>query len=341
MLRIPRTLLTLLAASAVSSLPVGGALAQKAPDSINFRLEWRLTGYHLPFYWAQAKGYYKDSNLDVTIKEGSGSGTTINLVGSGQEDLGFADYLLMAAAATKGMKAKAIYGIVQDGAWAVISHTDNPIKKPQDLVGRSIAATADQKPLLDLFLRANGVDPSSVTVRVTNAATRNTVFDQGQVDALLSITIGSPMDLVVRAEQGKSKPLHFMPFAEYGIAPQGQGLLGNTDYLARNPDVVRRFIAATARGFKDTSKPENFEEAIKIAIEASKASPDRAPSVRLQWNDTLQHLRTKNNQGRALGWMSEKDWENSVDILRKTGMVTGEVKIGDLYTNDFIPAETN
>jgi NitT/TauT family transport system substrate-binding protein len=339
-LRIPRTLLTLLAASVASSLPVG-ALAQKAPDSINFRLEWRLTGYHLPFYWAQAKGYYKNSNLDVAIKEGSGSGTTINLVGSGQEDLGFADYMLMAAAATKGMKAKAIYGIVQDGAWAVISHTDNPIKRPQDLVGRSIAATADQKPLLDLFLRANGVDPSSVAVRVTSAATRNTVFDQGQVDALLSITIGSPMDLVVRAEQGKSKPLHFMPFAEYGIAPQGQGLLGNTEYLARNPDVVRRFIAATARGFKDTSKLENFEEAIKIAIEASKANPDRAPSVRLQWKDTLQHLRTKNNQGKPIGWMSEKDWENSVDILRKTGMVTGEVKIGDLYTNDFVPTETN
>jgi NitT/TauT family transport system substrate-binding protein len=333
---------TLLAAGLVLGLPAGGeALAQKAPDSLNFRLEWRLTGYHLPFYWAQAKGYFRDSNLDVTIKEGSGSGTTINLVGSGQEDLGFADYMLMAAAATKGMKTKAVFGIVQDGAWAVISHTDNPVKKPQDLVGRSIAATADQKPLLDLFLRANGVDPSTVTVRVTSATTRNTVFDQGQVDALLSITIGSPMDLVVRAEQGKSKPLHFMPFAEYGIAPQGQGLLANIDYLARNPDVVRRFIAATARGFKEASKPDNFDEAIKIAMEASKASPERARSVRLQWTDTLNHLHTKNNQGKPLGWMSEKDWENSVDILRKTGMVTGEVKIGDLYTNDFIPAEPN
>jgi NitT/TauT family transport system substrate-binding protein len=336
-----RTLLVLLAAAVAPSMPSGGALAQKSPDTINFRLEWRLTGYHLPFYWAQAKGYYKDGNLDVIIKEGSGSGTTINLVGSGQEDLGFADYMLMAAAVSKGMKAKAIFGIVQDGAWAVISHTDKPVKKPQDLVGRSVVATADQKPLLDVFLRANGVDPSSVTVRVTSAATRNTVFDQGQVDALLSITIGSPMDLVVRADEGKSKPLHFMPFAEYGIAPQGQGLLGYPDYLARNPDAVRRFLAATARAFKETSRPENFEEAIKIAVEASKASPERAASVRLQWKDTLLHLRTKNNEGKPIGWMSERDWENTVDILRKTGMVTGDVRIGELYTNDFIPAETN
>jgi NitT/TauT family transport system substrate-binding protein len=339
--RMMRTLLVLLVASAASGLPSAGAFAQKAPDTINFRLEWRLTGYHLPFYWAQAQGYYKDANLEVIIKEGSGSGTTINLVGSGQEDLGFADYMLMASAVSKGMKAKAIFGIVQDGAWAVISHTDKPVKKPQDLVGRSVAATPDQKPLLDVFLRANGVDPSSVTVRVTSAATRNTVFDQGQVDALLSITIGSPMDLVVRADEGKSKPLHFMPFAEYGIAPQGQGLLGYTDYVARNPDVVRRFIAATTRAFSEISKPENFDGAIKIAVESSKASPERVPSVRLQWKDTLLHLRTKNNEGKPLGWMSEKDWENTVDILRKTGMVTGEFKMGELYTNEFIPAETN
>ena len=54
-----------------------------------------------------------------------------------------------------------------------------------------------------------------------------------------------------------------VPFAEYGIAPQGQGLLGYTEYVARNPDAVRRFIAATTRAFKETSRPENFDEAIK------------------------------------------------------------------------------
>jgi NitT/TauT family transport system substrate-binding protein len=330
----------LLALAMLSTVASGNAEAQGSPDKINFRLEWRLTGYHLPFYWAQAKGYYKAANVDVAMKEGSGSGQTINLVGSKQEDLGFADYMLMAAAASKGMKVKAIFGIVQDGAWAIISHTDQPINKPEDLVGRSIAATADQKPLLDLFMRINNINPESVTVRVTNAATRNTVFDQGQVDGLLSIIIGSPMDLVVRAQEGKSKRVQFMPFANFGLTPQGQGLLGNTEYLERNPDAVRRFLAATSRAFAETSKPENIEEAVGIAIAGSGASPERASSVKLQWRDTLNHLHTKNNQGKPVGWMSEKDWVNSVDILRKTGMVTSDVPIAQLYTNEFIPADT-
>ena len=125
------------------------------------------------------------------------------------------------------------------------------------------------------------------------------------------------------------------------VSPPRDRVCSATPIIARNPDAVRRFLAATARAFKETSRPENFEEAIKIAVEASKASPERAASVRLQWKDTLLHLRTKNNEGKPIGWMSEKDWENTVDILRKTGMVTGDVRIGELYTNDFIPAETN
>src|SRR5690606_26988805 len=111
-----------------------------------------------------------------------------------------------------------------------------------------------------------------VTIRVTNPATRNTVFDQDQVDGMMSITIGSPMDLVVRANQGKSKPLHFMSFAEFGVAPQGQGIIANQEFLAKRPLIAKRFITATARAFDEASKPENIDKAAKIAIEASGAS---------------------------------------------------------------------
>ena len=29
-----------------------------AADAVSFRLDWTLSGYHLPFYWAKEKGYY-------------------------------------------------------------------------------------------------------------------------------------------------------------------------------------------------------------------------------------------------------------------------------------------
>ena len=51
-----------------------------AADAVSFRLDWTLSGYHLPFYWAREKGYYSAENLDVDIKEGAGSGKTVALM---------------------------------------------------------------------------------------------------------------------------------------------------------------------------------------------------------------------------------------------------------------------
>jgi len=324
-------------ACAALLLGFASANAHAAEDKLSVRLDWRLTGYQVPFYWAKAKGYYRDSNLDVEIKEGSGSGATINLVSSGQDDIGFADYLLMASSASKGMHVKAIYGVVQDGAWAIISHTDKPIKTPDDLIGRSIATTADHKALLDLFIKMRNLPADKITIRVVNGATRNTVFDQEQVDGMFSITIGSPMDLVVRAQQGKGKPLHFMPFAEFGLAPQGQGIIAGETALTTKRDATTRFMAATAKAFREASKPENIAEAVAIAVRDSGASEERTASVTLQWEDTLKHLHTSDTQGKPTGWMSEKDWSASLDILRKTDRLGSPMEAKALFTNEFIP----
>ena len=174
----------------------------------------------------------------MEIKDGAGSGKTVSLMAGQQDDIGLADYMLMAGGVAKGMKLKGIYAVVQNGAWAVISAADNPIAKPQDLIGKSVAVTADHKALLDLLLAANKIPPDKVSIRVTSAATRNTVFVNGQVDSFVSVIIGSPLDLVVRARQGKGKPLHFMKFEDFGVAPLGQGVVVHEQAIAQKRGMV-------------------------------------------------------------------------------------------------------
>jgi NitT/TauT family transport system substrate-binding protein len=309
-----------------------------AADAVSFRLDWTLSGYHLPFYWAKQKGYYSAENLDVDIKEGAGSGKTVALMAGQQDDIGLADYMFMSVGVAKGMKLKGIFGEVQDGAWAVVSRADSPIKKPEDLIGRSIATTADHKAMLDLLLAINKIPADKVTIRVTSAATRNTVFVSGQVDSFISVLIGSPLDLVVRAEQGKDKPVHFMPFADYGIAPMGQGLLAHERVISEKPEMLRRFARASAKALGEIVKPEKTDEAVDVAMKLSGARDERRDSVKLQWLETTRRLATKNTQGRPLGWMSDKDWAVSVDILVKTGQLEKPIPLESLYTNDFVPA---
>jgi NitT/TauT family transport system substrate-binding protein len=308
-----------------------------AADAVSFRLDWTLTGYQLPFYWAKEKGYFAAENLDVEIKEGAGSGKTVALMAGQQDDIGLADFMFMSVGAAKGMKVKGIFGLVQDGAWAVISRADAAIKTPQDLIGKTIATTADHKSMLDLLLTINKVPADKVKIQVTSPATRNTVFVNGQVDSFISVVIGSPLDLVVRAQQGKGKPVHFMPFADFGIAPMGQGVLAHERMIAQKPDVLRRFLRATARALDDVVKPANLDEAVTIAMRLSGARDERRDSVKLGWNETLPRLKTKNTEGRRFGWMSEKDWAVAVDILVKTGQLEKPIPVQSLYTNEFLP----
>ena len=308
-----------------------------AADAVSFRLDWTLSGYHLPFYWAKDKGYYSAENLDVDIKEGAGSGKTVALMSGQQDDIGLADYMFMSVGVAKGMKLKGIFGEVQDGAWAVVSRADSPIKKPEDLIGRSVATTADHKAMLDLLLAINKIPADKVKIQVTGAPTRNTVFVNGQVDSFISVLIGSPLDLVVRAQQGKDKPVYFMPFADFGIAPMGQGLLAHERVIAEKPEMLRRFVRASAKALNEIVKPEKTEEAVDVAMRLSGARDERRESVKLQWLETTRRLATKNTEGHPLGWMSDKDWAVSVDILVKTGQLEKPIqtlKVGSLGTHN-------
>jgi NitT/TauT family transport system substrate-binding protein len=310
-----------------------------AADNVSLRLDWKLVGYQLPFFWAKEKGYYAKEDLNVEIKLGAGSGKTINLVGGRQDDIGFADYMLMAVAAAKGMPVKGIMGVVQESPWAVVSFADKPIKTPQDLIGKSIAMTADHKPLFDLLLSTNHIPADQISIKIVSAATRNTVFANGNVDGFVSIVIGSPLDLVVRAKHGKGKPVYFMPFDKFGLSPMGQGVIAHDQVIEQKPDILARFVRASTRAFKEVMDPKNYDEAVSIGLGLSETSPNEAEAAKLQLLESVPRFHTERTKGKPFGWMSKADVAKSVDILLKTNMIDKPFPADKLYTNKFIPKD--
>ncbi len=316
---------------------VGWAAPASAADKATFRLEWKLTGYHLPFYWAKEKGYFAKEGIDLEIREGTGSGNTVNFVGAGRDTFGFADYLVMAKGVGRGMPVKAVFGIVQKTAWAIVSFEDKAIRKPQDLIGRSVAAAPYSKSILELWLKANNIPLDKVSMRIVSGRVQNSIFLERKADSLLSITTGSPMDFVVKAKQGNGDPIHFLPFADTGVSPMGQGIIVNNDLIKKNPDLIRRFVRALKKGWMIA--PTNVNEAVRIALKHAPGNEKRAESVKLQWLNMLELMRTPNTEGKPLGWMSEKDWKITQDVMVKTGTTDKPVPLSDYYTNEFVPGD--
>jgi len=323
--------------SALTVAPLARPFAARAaavPASL--RMDWALSGYQLPFYWAKARGYYEAEGVDLTIRDGAGSARAVQLVSAKEDTFALADTLTTINSAAKGMKVRSLFVVVQEGGSAIVSWADRPIRAPAEMAGRSIAAAADQKPLIELFLNANRVPLSEVTIRVVSMQARNTVFYQKQVDGIVSVVIGSPMDMIVAAREGRGAPVHLMPFSDFGIRNMATGALAHEDTIAANPALVRGFARASLRGLADLSDEARADEATDVAMRLSQAPANRRESVKLQWLATLPRLQTDNSRGRPLGWTSEADWVNCIDLLVRTEQMRAPVPPSSVYTNDFI-----
>jgi NitT/TauT family transport system substrate-binding protein len=212
------------------------------------------------------------------------------------------------------------------------------MKTPQDMIGRSVAAAADQKSTLDLLLSINKIPPDKVALRVVSVAARNTVFYQHQVDGIVSTVIGSPMDMIVAANEGRGPPITMMPFSDFGIRSLSTAVVVHDDVAATAPGLVRGFIRASVKALQELTDPALADAATDAAMMLSQAPAVRRESVKLQWLATLPRLQTDASKGKPLGWTSEADWKAAIDLLLQTEQITAPVAPGTLYTNDYIPA---
>ncbi|NTG18509.1 ABC transporter substrate-binding protein [Agrobacterium rhizogenes] len=131
MLAITRRSTLVLAVSAFAAITASSAFATEA-KTVKIALDWTPNTNHIGLYVAQAKGYFKDSGLDVTILPytDAPAGT---LVSNQVADFGIDDIGAYSQRAA-GADVKSVYAIVQAETGRLIVSADRTdIKSPKDL----------------------------------------------------------------------------------------------------------------------------------------------------------------------------------------------------------------
>ncbi len=122
-------------------------------------------------------------------------------------------------------------------------------------------------------------------------------------------------------------------YADCGVTAISNGIVVHNDLIKEDPALIRAFVAASLKGFLYARQhPDELVEITK------KFSPTLEPTIvrreaELSWNTWV----TPTTAGRPLGWMAEKDWEQTVDVLKQYGGVTTPLEAKQLFTNDFVP----
>jgi NitT/TauT family transport system substrate-binding protein len=306
-------------------------VAQTKLRDVNFRLDWIYQGPHAGFLVAQDKGYYTQAGLNVDLGPGKGSGSTAQLVGSKATQIGFADGFVVGNSIAKGMNIRAVAGIYRRNPTGVIVRADSDIKTPKDLEGKSIAITAGSAQFQQwpAFVKGCGLDASKIRVINVDPAGTPPALITGQVPAIAGFVQGQAPSVEIR---GNIKTRVFW-FADCGVNAVSNSIVVHNDLIKEDPELIRAFVAASLRGF--LYGRQNPDEMIAIT---KKFSPAIEPAIarreaELSWNTWV----TPNTVGKPLGWSSDKDWDETVSVLKQYGGVTTPLEARQIYTNDFIP----
>jgi NitT/TauT family transport system substrate-binding protein len=305
----------------------------QGPDVVTLRTDWLPLTYHAPFHLAVRKGYYNAVNIDLKIRDGRGSGNTIQLVANGADTFGLAEAGPVAKSVGQGVPVKMIMGILRRSAAAIIWPTEREIHTPADLKGKRITMCAGEATaiLLPAYLKAVNVSPSDIKLVTVDCSAKYSVIAQGLADAALGYAPWAKQQFLALG----FKDVRKFDYADVGIVLPATGVVAANKTIETKPDLVRRFIAATSKGWADALKnPEAAFDAMMSAVPALKG---KEKALLAEFEDYRPYFTSTATRGRPFGWQSSEDWKQAETILTQYMDVKAQRSVDVYFTNEFIP----
>jgi NitT/TauT family transport system substrate-binding protein len=318
--------LTTVTIAAVFAAAATSVAAANTP--VTFQLNWMAGGPNAGFAAALAEGYYKDVGLDVTLVQGNGSGNTAQLVANGRAQLAYADAVAVMQLIAKGAPMKVVSTIYQSNPNAVMALKKENIHTVKDLVGKKVGVPSgsSQTTMLPLLWKANGIKESEVNTIDMPPSSMVPALLQGQVDAVL----GSIDAYQIQAESQGAK-LDVFRFADHGVPTVSTSIFASDDYLKSHPDVTKKFIAASLKGWSFAL--DHPEQAIK---DLKKVFPDLNEKLATQELAAITPLFCSGG-AKYIGKAEDALWTKSQELLAEVKLLPAGQDPKSYYTDAYLP----
>lgn len=303
-----------------------------AAEPVTLRLDWSILGHHSPFYLALERGYYRDLDLDVKILEGKGSGIGVQLVGNGTDTFAFADSAVAAKSASLGVPVKVVMGIIRRATMAVVFPTDRGLLKPENLKGKRVSVCAGDSAsvLFPAYLKSIDLAASDVQLVSVECNSKHPVVVQGRADAAVG---PAPSSKVLQLMAG-ARDVAAFDYADAGIVLPSHGIVASTKTIEGKPEVIRRFVAATTRGWSDARKEP--DAAIDALVRQFPLLKGKEASLKLMLVEHFKYLETAETVGKPFGWQSKEDWKKAERVLVEYLDVKPQSSVDVYFTNEFV-----
>lgn len=253
---------TLLQSAATLALPAYSLAAEPLRE---LRLDY---AYYSPsslvlkrFGWLEED--LKKDGISVKWVFSAGSNRALEYLNANSIDIGSTAGLAALLAKANGNPITAPYIFSRPEWTALVVPKNSPIQTLKDLKGKKVAATKGTDPFLFLLraLKTAGLKRSDVEIVSLQHADGKAALEQGRVDAWAGL---DPLMAASELDAGSRLLYRNIAFNTYGFLDVRE------DFLAQNPEIVRRVISNYERARLWILA--NISEAARIVSEEAKVS---------------------------------------------------------------------
>ena len=314
--------------SIASGLALAAGNAGAANTPITFQLNWVAGGANAGFAAAVAEGFYRDAGLDVTLVQGNGSGNTAQLVANGRSEIAYADAVAVSQLIAKGAPMKVLSTVYQSNPNEVSALKKTGIKSIKDLAGKKVGVPSgsSQTTMLPLLLKANNLKEADVNLINMPPTAMVPSLLQGQVDAIL----GSVDSYQIQLEAQGAQTDNFM-FADHGVPTVSTSIFASDNYIKNNPEVVRKFIAASLKGWYFAL--DNPEKAVKDLKSVFPEMNEKLATAELA---SIKPLLCSGG-AKYIGKAEDALWVKTQELLSEVKLLPAGQDPKSYYTNAYLP----
>ena len=317
-----------------SAGPLGGATEFARADertNVTLILDWTPNTNHTGFFVAQARGYYDEANLDVSIQEPTDV-LVEALVTSGVAQFGVGYQEFFTYARADDMPLVSVAAIIQHNTSGFVSlHDEDPISRPADFAWLRYGGFGQpdlENAILNQLMQWDEAEPGTFEYIDVGYADFFQLMQRDRIDfawiyygwtGIDGELRGLTLDTVMLVDHLDCIPDYYTPI-----------LFTSEDLIAEQPDVVAAFVQATARGFADAIQEP--DEAAAILIDAA---PEADPDLIRASAEWL----ASQYQADAPRWgqQSVDVWKGFSDFLVENGILEEGIDAEAAFTNDFLP----
>jgi ABC-type nitrate/sulfonate/bicarbonate transport system substrate-binding protein len=330
----PITVITVFLLLITVALPIFSAGVQAeqedaAMEEITVILDWVPNTNHTGVYTALDLGYYAEEGLAVRVVQPAEGGSA-DLVAAGKGEFGFSyqEQVTYARTAEVPLPIVAVAAVIQHNTSGFASPSHKGINRPKDMEGKTYGGWGApmEEAVLAAIMEKDGADYSSVKI-----------VNIGAADFFSSVERDVDFSWIFYGWDGvmaelKGFPLNYINLQEIdkNLDYYTPVLIASEKTIRDRPELVRKFLAATSKGYGYCI--DNPEDSAAILLKYAPEIPEALAVA-------SQRYLAAEYQADSPKWglMKVEVWENYSGWMDRMQLLHSALDAEKAFTNDFLP----